>query len=279
MSDRLGDLRFTSERLERPPSNRWCAETTLHHFAIVTYLVDPESLRRHLHPRFEPDLLEHGPAAGKAVLSVVTFLDRDFRFAGLPWVRASFGQTNYRAYVTDRDTGEHVVWFFGTCVDSMTVAIPRYGWKLPWHRARFTFDCDYDAQAKCYRSLEVRTTSRWAPATIALEDSGRAPRQLGGFDDLECGLVFLTHPLRGYFYRRDRALGSYAIWHDRLQPTEGRATSARYALLDRLGLVPLGDTKSIHSVLIQKSVDFTIYLPPSRVSNGDFVDDDRARVG
>ena len=153
----LGDLRFTSERLSRPPSSRWCAETTLHHFAIVTYLVDPESLRRHLHPRFEPDLLEHGPNAGKAAVSAVTFLDRDFRFSGLPWVRASFGQTNYRAYVRDRDTGEHVVWFFGTCVDSMTVAIPRYAWKLPWHRALFTFDCDYDEQAKCYgRSMCAR---------------------------------------------------------------------------------------------------------------------------
>lgn len=275
MSVPPGDLRFTSERLSRPPSNRWCAETTLLHFAIVTYAVDPESLRRHLHPRFAPDLLEHGPTAGNAVVSAVTFLDRDFRFAGLPWVRASFGQTNYRAYVIDRDTGEHVVWFFGTCVDSLTVAIPRYGWKLPWHHARFTFECDHDAQTNRYRSFAVHTASRWAPATIALEDSGHPPRQLDGFDDLECGLVFLTHPLRGYFYRRDRALGSYAIWHDRLQPTEGRVMNARYPLFDTLGLVPLGDTRSIHSVLIQPSVDFTIYLPPSRVSTGD----SRARVG
>ena len=269
MTSRLCDLRFTSERLSRPPSNRWCAETTLQHFAIVTYVVDPESLRRHLHPRFEPDLLEQGAAAGRAVVSVVTFLDRDFRFAGLPWLRASFGQTNYRAYVTDRETGEHVVWFFGTCLDSMTVAIPRYGWKLPWHRARFAFDCDHDPQAHRYRSFAVRTASGWAPATIALEDSGRAPRHLDGFDDLECGLVFLTHPLRGYFYRRDGALGSYAIWHDRLQPTEGRVTEARYELLDTLGLVSLGDITAVHSVLIQKAVDFTIYLPPSRVSNAD----------
>lgn len=268
MSPRLGELRFTSERLARPPSNRWCAETTLHHFAIVTYLVDPDALRRHLHPRFEPDVLDRGQGAGRSAVSVVTFLDRDFRFAGLPWVRASFGQTNYRAYVTDRDTGEHVVWFFGTCVDSMTVAIPRYGWKLPWHRARFTFDCDYDAHTQRYRSFAVGTTSVWAPATVALEDTGHAPLQLDGFADLECGLVFLTHPLRGYFYRRDGALGSYSIWHERLRPTEGRATAARYALLDTLGLVPLGDTGSIHSVLIQKSVDFTIYLPPSLVAAG-----------
>jgi uncharacterized protein DUF2071 len=269
VSSRLGDLRFTSERLTRPASNRWCAETTLHHFAIVTYMVDPATLRRHLHPRFESDVLERGAAAGCALVSVVTFLDRDFRFAGLPWARASFGQTNYRAYVTDRDTGEHVVWFFGTCVDSVTVALPRYAWKLPWHRARFTFACEHDPSANRYQSFAVRTASRWAPGALVVDDLGRAPRQLDGFDDLESGLVFLTHPLRGYFFRRDGALGSYAIWHDRLQPTEGCAREACYPLLERLGLVARGDTAAIHSVLIQKTIDFTIYLPPTRVVSVD----------
>lgn len=265
MTSPLRDLRFTPERLSRPASNYWSAETTLHHFAIVSYVVDPSALSRHLHPRFTPDLLEHGPRAGLALISVVTFLDRDFRFAGLPWLRASFGQTNYRAYVTDRDTGDHVVWFFGTCVDSLSVAIPRYAWKLPWHRARFAFECDYDAASRSYRSLAVRTTSSWAPASLRLSDSGRPPRHLEGFDDLECGLVFVTHPLRGFFHRRDGALGSYAIWHDRLQPTEGCVEDARYPLLDSLGLVTEGDTAAVHSVLIQKEVDFTIYLPPSLV--------------
>jgi Uncharacterized conserved protein (COG2071) len=268
VSSRLGDLRFTSERLTRPPSHRWCAETTLHHFAIVTYAVDPAALRRHLHPRFEPDLLERGAAAGLALVSVVTFLDRDFRFAGVPWARASFGQTNYRAYVADRETGEHVAWFFGTCVDSITVAIPRYAWKLPWHRARFAFACEHDVPANRYRSFAVRTASRWAPAMLVLDDTGHAARHLDGFDDLESGLVLLTHPLRGYFFRRDGALGSYAIWHDRLQPTAGRVIEARYPLLDALGLVPQDDTAAIHSVLIQKAVDFTIYLPPRRIVEG-----------
>jgi uncharacterized protein YqjF (DUF2071 family) len=202
-----------------------------------------------------------------ALISVVTFFDRDFRFAGLPWVRASFGQTNYRAYVTDRETGEHVVWFFGTCVDSLSVAIPRYGWKLPWHRARFLFECDYDEASARYRSFAVRTTSRWAPATLRLQDTGRAPEHVEGFDDLECGLVFLTHPLRGFFHRRDGALGSYAIWHDRLQPTEGGVLEAHYPLLQALELVGNGDSEALHSVLIQRAVDFTIYLPPSRVIN------------
>jgi hypothetical protein len=40
---------------------------------------------------------------------------------------------------------------------------------------------------------------------------------------------------------------------------------AEYGLLQDLGLVPLGDCRNVHSVLIQPSVDFTIYLPPSKI--------------
>jgi hypothetical protein len=88
---------------------------------------------------------------------------------------------------------------------------------------------------------------------------------LAGVSNLEAGLVLLTHPLRGYFFRLDGALGSYAIWHDRAQPTVGTIQEARYPLLQKLGLVEEGSQSDIHSVLIQPSIDFTIYLPPSRV--------------
>ena len=76
----------------------------------------------------------------------------------------------------------------------------------------------------------------------------------------------LTHPLRGYFFRRDGALGSYAIWHPRLDPTVGTVTVAHYPLLERLDLVAPGDARDIHSVLLRRSIDFTIYLPPVRVA-------------
>jgi len=71
--------------------------------------------------------------------------------------------------------------------------------------------------------------------------------------------------LRGYFFRHDGALGSYDIWHDRAQPSVGTIQEARYPLLQQLGLVEDGDQRDIHSVLIQPSIDFTIYLPPTRV--------------
>jgi uncharacterized protein YqjF (DUF2071 family) len=259
------NLRFTPALLSKPMPMGLAVETTLEHFAIVTYRVDPVSLQKHLHPRFKPVCLTEEHGSRYAVVSVVTFLDRDFRFVACPWFKKSFGQTNYRAYVEDTQSGEQVAWFFGTCVDSASVVVPRYVWRLPWHRARMRFDCRYDRDAGRYSVFTVHTRSRWASGDLVIQDSGKAPSQLSGILNLEAGLVLLTHPMRGYFFRSDGMLGSYRIWHDRTKPTVGEVQEASYPLLQRLELVEQGDLGSVHSVLLQPAIDFTIYLPPTRV--------------
>lgn len=256
-------LVFNDEMLTRRPPSGIDIDTTLAHFAIVTYRIDPEALRPLIHPRFELDLIDADHPA--ALLSVVPFVDQDFRFSRMPWPRWRFGQTNYRVYVTDSETGEHVVWFIGTSLDSATVAVARHVWKLPWHRANIRFDCTFDQAAGRYTTYRMRTTGSWADAHLELDDTGKPPTALGGFDDLETGLVLLTHPRRGYYFRRDGKLGSYAIWHDRLHPTVANVTTARFDLLDRLGLVDSANVTGVHSALIQNQTAFTIYLPPGIV--------------
>jgi uncharacterized protein YqjF (DUF2071 family) len=260
----IEDLRYTPNLLTKPVLRGLAVETTLQHFVSVTYWVDPFNLRRHIHPRFRPVCLDNG-GSRQALVSVVTFLDRDFRFVICPWFKRSFGQTNYRAYVEDTQTGEHAAWFFGTCLDSVSVAVPRYVWRLPWHRARMDFACRYDQAAGRYAIFNVKTRSDWASAHLAIEDSGEPPSKLAGVSNLEAGLVLLTHPLRGYFFRQDGTLGTYSVWHDRTNSTVGTIQEARYPLLQQLGLVEEGDRRNVHSVLLQPSIDFTIYLPPSRV--------------
>jgi hypothetical protein len=261
----LSDLRFDSALLSKPAPVGLAVETTLEHMATVTYWVEPSKLRAHVDSRFELDCIEGPDDRPRALVSVVTFLDRDFRFVASPWFKRSFGQTNYRAYVRDTKTGEHVAWFFGTCLDSASVVVPRYAWKLPWHRGRMSFDCQYDQTQHRYVRYGVSTRSRWAPADLELEDSGTAVSKLDGFSNLEAGLLLLTHPLRGYFFRRDGALGSYAVWHDRLSPTMATLKVARYPLLERLDLIDAGDRRAVHSAFIQHAVAFTIYLPPVMV--------------
>src|SRR5688572_13989061 len=77
----------------------------LHHFALINYAVPVERLRPHIPDRFE---IVELPIAGeqRALLSVVPFVDVDFRFAKLPWFTFRFAQTNHRVYVRDRVSGE-----------------------------------------------------------------------------------------------------------------------------------------------------------------------------
>jgi len=262
----MNQLQFVPEILAKKTPSGLDVETTLSHFAIITYMVDPAVLRTHLHERFEPDCITLPDGTQQALISVVPFLDQDFRFVSCPWPKWRFGQTNYRAYVTDTESGEHVAWFFGTSLSSFVVSIPRFAWKLPWYRARIRFQTRYDSDLGRYTKYQMDASSSWASAKLELEDTGKAPQELVGFPNLESGLVLLTHPMKGYFYLRDGQLGSYGIWHDRLQTTEGRVKTARFSLLQQLGLVDEGDLSAIHSVLMQPETGFTIYLPPVVVS-------------
>lgn len=257
-------LAFTDALLTRPPLRGRDVEATLDHFAIVSYAVPPDRVRPHVHPAFDLDCFA-GPSGEPLVwVSMVPFEDQDFRFAAARWLRFRFGQTNYRTYVIDRSTGRRAVWFFGTTLDSWSVAVPRYLWKLPWHRGRIRFDCAYDAAGGRYTRYRMVTRAAWGPVELELEDSGAPVSALAGFTDLEAGLVALTHPLIGVYYRRDGRLGTYSIWHDRLRCTAGSVVQARIGLFDRLGLVSYAEQSRPHSVLMQRRTEFAIYLPPEQ---------------
>lgn len=258
----MKNLQFSPKLLERPQVSGLDVETTLAHFSIITYMIDPKLLRPHIHERFKLDCILTPEGEEKALVSMVPFIDQDFRFVKLPYIKRSFAQTNYRVYVTDSKTGEHVAWFLGTSLDSLSVYIPRFFWKLPWHKAKINFKIDYDEKMKKYNSYSIQSSSKWANLHLDLEDTGMAPQSLMGFPDLDTGLVLLTHPTKGYYYLRNGKLGHYSIWHDKLTPTQGQVTHASISLFSSLGLVTESSPCTLHSVLIQPHTDFTVYLPP-----------------
>ena len=153
--------------------------TTLRHFAIVTYAVPPERVAGLVDERFALDTIQVD-GQERALISVVPFEDEDFRWAASDGPRWRFGQTNYRIYVRDRQTGKRAVWFLGTTLGSWRVVVPRYLWRLPWHYGRFTLTCEQvvDGQYSTYR---IETRSRWAPLALELEHHADAPLELPGF--------------------------------------------------------------------------------------------------
>lgn len=245
-----------------PPLSGLDVHANLAHFALVSYAVPPERVRPHVDARFELDTFPGSDGTARVWVSLVPFQDQDFAFAALPWLKFGFGQTNYRTYVIDRQSGQRAVWFFGTTLASWTVMVPRFAWGLPWHSAQTRFEVDYNTIEKRYNRYRLQTESNWGPVELELADSGQPVEALACFDDLETGLVILTHPLVGVFYRQDGSLGTYRVWHERMQCSRGAVLHARIGLFERLGLVPLAEQAHPHSVLIQPQVAFSIYLPP-----------------
>lgn len=233
------------------PRPRWYhAETDLDDFAIVSYRVDPDALARHLPRGFAPMEMtfEDGPGA---LVSAVAFTDRDFHFRFLPQVGIDCGQINYRAYVTAY--GRPGVWFFGTALDHPVVAIPRYVWGMPWRRDHIRIDADWAA-------APARWRLRAGQAHCEASELPEALARLDGFTGEQDWLERLTHPTLGWYRRRDNRVGTYSVWHPVMRPRHLIASSARFPVFERLGLIK-EDTPP-HSVLAQPSLHFDIHTPP-----------------
>ena len=233
----------------------------LKHFAIITYAVEPSRFNGLFPNRFKLDTL-HINGEEKALISVVPFIDVDFTSAVYRFPKFTMGQTNYRIYIIDQETNERCVWFLGTTLDSWTLAVPKFVWNLPWYSGDVNFDCEFDERQKIYKKYKMTTEATWAPAAVELTQEESCKIELPGFPDTETGLVYLTHPLAGFYHRRDGKLGTYRVWHKQLEVTCAKLKSANFGLLSRLGLVSNEEQQIAHSVLIEPINEFTIYLPP-----------------
>ncbi|MCY0964754.1 DUF2071 domain-containing protein [Parathalassolituus penaei] len=255
---------FADYLLPRPTPSGIDIDCGLQHFAIITWAVPAHRFDGLMPERFQLDtVMVNGVECG--LISAVPFVDVDFTSAVFPFPRFTMGQTNYRIYIIDRQSGERAVWFLGTTLDSWTLLVPRFLWQLPWHPGTIRFDCQQDPASGRYQRYYMRTDSEWASAEVELFQTGSEHFNFPGFPDTSTALLYLTHPLAGFYYRRDGQPGTYRVWHDRLQVQPAQLRSARFDLLDRLGLVSISEQQTPYSVLIEPLNHFTIYLPPQRL--------------
>lgn len=254
------ELKFQDFLYPRPKPKGLDVQCKLQHFALVTYALDPIRFKDIIPERFKLDTVQY-QGKEQALMSVVPFIDVDFTSAVYPFPKFKMGQTNYRVYVIDQKTKERCVWFIGTTLDSWTLIVPRYLWQLPWHPAQIEFDCQQDASG-LYSQYKMHTQSAWATSELHLSQSEDDEWHFSGFPNLESHQVFLTHPLAGFYHRRDGKLGTYRVWHDRIHPKPAKLLYARFELLAHLNLVSFEDQLKPYSVLIEPVNEFTIYLPP-----------------
>jgi uncharacterized protein YqjF (DUF2071 family) len=250
---------------QRPSLNRLDIHSDLLHFALITYALPKARLEPHL-PTNRFDIPEFDINGEKlALMSAVPFWDADFRFARLaPRLTFQFAQTNYRVYVIDRATGQHVVWFFGTTLGSPIVYAARWLWGIPWHYARYMVDCV--AENGRYHHYHISSQSGWASAEIALTDTGESITCQPGFDSLAEMQLILTHPVQGYYWRLNGRLGSYSVWHDLIPLTTAQPQHLYFSLYQRLGLLSPAEMAQPHSIFLCPRITFDVHLPPAKLT-------------
>ncbi|TAD99750.1 MAG: DUF2071 domain-containing protein [Bacteroidetes bacterium] len=239
------------------------ADTMLDHFAIISYAVPLEKLRPLVHKDFE---LAEFEIDGKkqALISAVPFIDRDFHFPKMPFAKYKFGQTNYRAYVIDKN-GEHCVWFFGTMLASLFYVIPRKLWKMPWHYGKFAGNFDFEGNI--YKKYQIKVESEWAKTEIELTSTAQKMQITEGFKDLDQMKLILTHPIAGYYFKTNGKLGNYQIWHDELDLNVGKASNLYFQVFEDLKLLSKEQMQVPHSVLLCSECRFSVQLPPKNIEN------------
>lgn len=243
------------------PAPRWTHATTeLDDFMMITYRVDPRRLDDVTPSEFRPTVFPFDDGSEGGLVSAVPFLDRDFHFNRFPVVKVACGQVNYRAYGTLR--GERGVWFFGTSLDSIFVALPRYGWRMPWHRDRVRIDADW-APADGRARVRLSAVGSWGNAACDVVTTGAPFDRIDGFRDGDETKEVLTHPTTGWFRRTDGRLGKYTVWHPVFDPRPCDVRYARFEVFEDLGLVD-PDTRP-HSALVQPTIHFDVHTPPHRL--------------
>jgi hypothetical protein len=255
-----------NNRLKEPETKIFHVDTYLKHFALINYALPKSRLQKYI-PSEHFEIPEFDINGNKmAMMSVVPFFDEDFKFPKLfPFLKFGFPQTNFRVYVINKKTNEHVAWFFGTTLGSHVVKIPYIFWRLPWHYARYKFNCKYNDSLKRYDSYNVDFSSKWCNGSVELEDTGKTLEVVEGFKTRDEMMLILTHPVEGFYFRLDKTLGNYSIWHNEMELTFGKAKNAYFSLLEDLGLLSKDEMNNPHSVFLTPNIRFKICLPPKAV--------------
>jgi len=245
------------------PAARWYHSTTeLDDFALISYRVDTERLRRRVPAAFDPDLFTFDDGTSGSLVSAVPFLDRDFCFRAVPQITLSCGQINYRAYGSLG--GVRGVWFFGTSLDTPLVLAPRWLWRMPWHRDRIDVEASWAQPGPARWRLSA--TGPWGVADADLTVTDQAMGRLDGFADADDTAEVLTHPTTGWYRRRSSgasSIGEYTVWHDVMDLARAEVHHSRFKVFEDLDLVSPG--APVHSALVQRSVHFDVHTPPHRL--------------
>ena len=239
--------------------------TKLEHFALISYKVPVEKME-HLIPKpFKLwTFIENGTEY--ALLSAVPFKDKDFAFYRIAkFIKLSFYQTNFRTYIIDERDNSTSAWFFGTTLGSFLSIIPKRIWKMPWEKGKYNFN--FTKTNGVYSSYNMGFKSKLGDGNIQIESTKTNAQLLNGFKSIDEQIHILTHPIIGYYYRSKKEIGTYEIWHPKMNLKIGKAKHLYFELFEKLGFLTKEEMNKPHSVLITPEIEFDILLPPKMLKS------------
>lgn len=254
----------TKSRIEHRLTRSYLdVNTELEHFAIISYRVPVEKIA-HLIPKpFKLwTYIENGREY--ALVSAVPFKDKDFSFYRISkFLKFCFFQTNFRTYIIDERDNSHSAWFFGTTLGSITSIIPQKVWKMPWRYAKYKFS--FRKHKDLYSEYKMEFKSKLGNGRIEISGTEKEMILLEGFNSIEEQIHIITHPIIGYYNISSNELGTYEIWHPKIELKNGKANELYFELFEKLGFLNKSEMNNPHSILISPRVEFDILLPPRRI--------------
>ncbi len=236
--------------------------TQLEHFAIITYKVPVDKIQP-LIPKpfklwsFKEKNIEY------ALISAVPFKDKDFSFYRLTrLLKFNFYQTNFRTYIVDQRDNSNSAWFFGTTLGSYTSIIPEKIWKMPWKYGKYHFK--YKLNNHEYSEYKMNFKSKLGDGIIDIKSSGNSMKIQQGFNSIAQQVHILTHPVIGYYNINKNEIGTYEVWHPKIDLKEGTVNELYFELFEKLGFLTKKEMQNPHSVLLTPRIEFDILLPPKK---------------
>ncbi len=233
----------------RRPAGRAIGHHIWSHLLLVHWRVPADALRRFVPPQLTIDTFD-----GDAWVGLVPFTltgVRPWWSPAVPGVSA-FHETNVRTYVhcDGRDPG---VWFFSLdAASSLAVRLARWGWKLPYYRARM-------ALTRRGNRIEYSSTRLWpgdpGPATnISAEIGDLIDSSAAGLPDGQAPPGTLEHFLceRYILYSAKECGRVYQgyVHHTPYPLRECRVTHLEESLVRAAGIAAEGDP--VHSIFADR---------------------------
>jgi uncharacterized protein YqjF (DUF2071 family) len=194
-----------------------------------------------------------------AFISLVALRSTQVRLSTFPVFKFNYNQFNIRTYVIDPVSRQSAVYFIRSGVTSKFISILTRSIGIPWQHIRLNIDFNGPEEV---RSATI--SGDWEGRfSFKVQARGNLRASPPLFQDRKSAVDFLIRPLTGLAGNSQR-LVRFTIQHPEVQPESWALEELDCPLFNQLAAIE--NIKIPHSVFYVPEADFTIFLPPKRIT-------------